>query len=464
MPIVPAMDSRVLHTTASISHGHLPGGPLGRPALEATAHKASEALNAALSKFKREQDKPPVILVVHASVGSGHKSAAFAIQEALQNLKASGDGRIPQDCEIRLVDILDFGFIKFNGDRTASAFTGPTRVFYDYSWRYGFTGVVLWGGGTIWSRLMFKPFTDYLSKVDPIAAVATHIVAANCVSCARTLNNQKYPVVCVPTDYEVEGLWPHTDADLFCVANETMAETLRNRKVEEERIAITGIPVRGGYERSFDPLESRAHFGLPTSMRVVLIMSGAHLKQPYVRFRQTIDEFFPYIKRFKDTLHFVFLPGKDQEYRNHLEQLVQIHQVSNATILDYVTEMPRLMSACDFAICKAGGLTVTECLCARLPMVLLGRTYGQERVNSRMLTSLGISLHVTTARELYGAVKHLSDHPEALAAMRVNGDALRRPNAAADIAQCTLDLVGNDYQPKRHFMKLYLGHRPAHRR
>ena len=122
------------------------------------------------------------------------------------------------------------------------------------------------------------------------------------------------------------------------------------------------------------------------------------------------------------------------------------------------------MSACDFAICKAGGLTVTECLCARLPMVLLGRTYGQERVNSRMLTSLGISLHVTTARELYGAVKHLSDHPEALAAMRVNGDALRRPNAAADIAQCTLDLVGNDYQPKRHFMKLYLGHRPAHRR
>ena len=40
-----------------------------------------------------------------------------------------------------------------------------------------------------------------------------------------------YPVICVPTDYEVEGFWPHKDTDLFCVANEFMAETLRPRKV-----------------------------------------------------------------------------------------------------------------------------------------------------------------------------------------------------------------------------------------
>ena len=36
----------------------------------------------------------------------------------------------------------------------------------------------------------------------------------------------------------------------------------------------------------------------------------------------------------------------------------------------------------DLAICKSGGLTVTECLCAQVPMILLGKAYGQEKVLS----------------------------------------------------------------------------------
>ena len=155
------------------------------------------------------------------------------------------DGTIvPADLSIEVLDVLDFGRIKFDGDKTASMFTGATRPIYDLTWRYTLTGRLLWGGGTVWSRVMFPAFTEHVREVRPLAVVCTHITAANVAVGARMLLDDDFPIVCVPTDYETEGLWPHLHADLFCVANESMAETLRPRKVPEDRILITGIPTR----------------------------------------------------------------------------------------------------------------------------------------------------------------------------------------------------------------------------
>ena len=58
------------------------------------------------------------------------------------------------------------------------------------------------------------------------------------------LTAQDFPIVCVPTDYETEGLWPHLHSDLFCVASESMAETLRPRKVPEERILMPRLVIK----------------------------------------------------------------------------------------------------------------------------------------------------------------------------------------------------------------------------
>ena len=97
-------------------------------------------------------------------------------------------------------------------------------------------------------------------------------------------------------------------------------------------------------------------------------------------------------------------------------------KLENVTVLDYVDDMAALMHGCDLAILKSGGLTVTECLCAHLPMILLGKSYGQEKANTTMLTGMGASMHVTTARELIVTLRHLHDHPESLKALLINGE------------------------------------------
>ena len=427
-----------------------------------------------------EPPKPRVI-VMHASVGSGHRSAAMAVAQALELLRdeaaarrreapdgADEDPFVPEDLEVEVVDILEWGRIVFDGDHAASLFTGATRPIYDLTWRFTLTGRLLWGGGTVWSRVMYPSFTDHVREVRPLTVVCTHITAANVAVGARMLSGVEFPIVCVPTDYETEGLWPHRGADLFCVANESMAETLRPRKVGDERILITGIPTREDFRRTYDQRATRERLGLPLDKTVVLALAGAQLPRPYVHFREALDKLLPYVHALSD-MHFVLVAGSDADYARHLRHECGELGLANVTVLDYVEGMAALMAASDLVICKSGGLVVTECLCAQVPMILLGRAYGQEKVNVLMLTAVGAAMHVTTSRELLDALRHIEKNPESIRSMLVNGLFLRHESAARDVARAALELAAHPKKPddplrKRHFFGFYWGGKPAHAR
>lgn len=417
---------------------------------------------------------PPTVIVMHASVGSGHRSAAIAVAEAFEILRDTENADllqgidVPNDLVVEVIDILDHGRIVFDGDKTATMFTGATRPFYDLTWRYSLTGHLLWGGGTAWSHVMYPKFTEYVKEKNPLAIVCTHITAANVAVGARMLSGLNYPIICVPTDYEIEGFWPHRTGDLFCVANEAMAETLRPRKVSEKDIFITGIPTRNDFRRHYDKEATRTKLGLPQDKMVVLTLAGAYLSQPYVLFREILDAALPYFHIYRD-MHFVFIAGNDSVYANHIRKECSERNIENITVLEYVDEMAALMAASDLVICKSGGLTVTECLCSQTPMILLGKTYGQEKSNRRMLTAMGAALHVTTARELLATLSHISHHPNSVNAMAISGEILRRPDAALDIARAAFTEAGKPptehiAQRKKHFIWFYWGKKPAHTR
>lgn len=414
----------------------------------------------------------PCILVIHASAGSGHRTAAIAVEQELVRLRDSDEKlsfhgyEVPKNMDIEVLDVFEWGRKSIDGNNVISHFNGSFRPLYDYWWRMFFTGRLLWGGGTCYSRVYFPALTGYIKEKRPLAVVTTHITAANVAVGARMLSRQNFPVICVPTDYETEGQWPHREADLFCVATESMAETLRARRIPERNIAITGIPARDDFRREYDRTSTLEKFDLPTDKKIVLALLGAHLAQPYVHLREALDKSLPYFNRFEESMQFVMLTGNDVEYAARLRQETEELGLSNVTVLGYVDGMAALMCASDLMICKPGGLTVTECLCARIPMLLVGRAYGQEKINMNMLTSMGAAVHVTTPRELVDVLCRMVQHPEVIDAMLTNGEMLRRPDAAEQIARATYELA---YRPAEqlqhrisHFVNLYWGLKPAH--
>lgn len=400
----------------------------------------------------------PLVIVVHASVGSGHRSAAQSVAEALEAEKGVNPA-LPANAEIAVVDILDYGYTRFDGDKTANIFTGIMSPIYNFTWHYVFTGRLLWAGGYGWSPCMFKPFTKLVEARKPIAIVATHIVGANAAVAARMVTGQDFPITCVPTDYGVEGLWPHLDADLFCAADDVMVKELLPRRIPRESIKVTGIPVRKGFSEEHDRDETLESFGLPKDKIIVMVMAGARLSQPYIPFREVVDEAVPLLSEFPN-MHFVFLAGADEEYADRMRKTFETRAISNASVMGYVEDVPQLMDASDMIIAKSGGLATTECLCARLPLILVGKSYGQERANTLTVTSIGAAEKAETSQELIAVLEAIHNDPARLKTMLDSGESMRRPYAARDVAQATLDLVGKVKLPKKHFLKVYWGKKP----
>lgn len=410
----------------------------------------------------------PVIMVAYASVGSGHRSAAQAVAQAFRKVRDESagtdmEGLIPPDCEIELVDILDYGYVRFDGEETTNLFVGPTRPLYDIAWHYTFTGRILWGGGTVWSDVMFRPFTDHVRRRKPLAIVATHIVAANAAVSARMVTGQLFPITLVPTDYGFEGFWPCKYADLICAADDLMVSEILPRRVPIDKVRVTGIPVKEGFDASYDRAAVLDRFGLPHDKMIVLVMAGAKWRQPYVHFRQTMDELFPYLGDFT-SLHFAFICGSDEEYALELEAKRDFYDVENVTVLGYVDEMPQLMSVADLALAKSGGLTVTECICARLPILLVGTSYGQERANTETVTRSGAGQQVITSYDVMMELSRIDANHGIVELMRQNGESLRRPHAARDVALETLFKIGTVEKLPKPFLHFFWGGRPVRAR
>lgn len=420
-----------------------------------------------MREYKSDIGDAITVLVVHASVGSGHKSAAMAVASALSKLAETQESLAGRYINIKVLDILDYGRVHIDGNAYASSFTGGLRPIYDLTWRYFFTGHLVWGGGTSWSRVMFSKFTHCVKDLKPDAIVCTHITAANAAVGAKLILGENFPIICVPTDYEVEGLWPHKYTDMFCVANEPMAETLRARKVDDSKIIVTGMPASPDFRDTYDRDETLRKFSLPIEKRIALVLAGASLPRPYVNFREVLEHLIPFMHVY-DNLHFAIIAGKGPDYKERLKRLVETHHLTNVSIFGYVEDMAMLMSAADLTICKPGGLVVTECLASDTPMILTCRAYGQEKANVKLLTAEGAARHVTTTRELFDTLELVNENEHALSGIRRNARLIRKPDASLDIARQTFKMIEDKtddrYKANKHFLTLIFGHRPAHPR
>jgi processive 1,2-diacylglycerol beta-glucosyltransferase len=86
----------------------------------------------------------------------------------------------------------------------------------------------------------------------------------------------------------------------------------------------------------------------------------------------------------------------------------------------FVDNIEVLMDAADCIVTKPSGLTVTEALSKRLPMILVNAIPGQEENNIDFLLNNGLALHVNKRFSIAQAVYYLFLKPDRLTIMRQN--------------------------------------------
>jgi 1,2-diacylglycerol 3-beta-galactosyltransferase len=141
----------------------------------------------------------------------------------------------------------------------------------------------------------------------------------------------------------------------------------------------------------------------------------------------------------------IIIAGRNKLLKQRLDES---HWKEPMKSYGFVTDMPRLMSAADVLVTKAGPATISEACIAGLPMILYDAIPGQETGNVDYVVENKAGVYAPSPREVADALAlWLSEGTAGIARRAANAKALGRPDAVWDIADEAWKLAHHELIP-----------------
>ena len=140
------------------------------------------------------------------------------------------------------------------------------------------------------------------------------------------------------------------------------------------------------------------------------------------------------LEKTAEPIQIMVVAGRNEALKRKAEELA-LQSSHRILVWGYSSQIRTLMTAASFIISKPGALTISEALAAELPMLLHDPIPGPEAQNGAYIAAQGAALWVSDPAELGEAIRRLLAEPERLEAMRERARALKRPEAAREIAR-----------------------------
>jgi processive 1,2-diacylglycerol beta-glucosyltransferase len=276
-----------------------------------------------------------------------------------------------------------------------------------------------------------------IAALQPSCVVCTHAFPCGIMSHYKRRIDPSLPVVGIVTDYVVHPFWIYHNVDAYAVATEEMHASLLSRGVDAERIHVTGIPVDPRFALIAPKARARRELGIdPGARRVVLIMAGGLGIGP-------LEMMLRALRDVRRPLMALVLVGKNDRRRLRLRHWCRSWPYP-VEVRGFEENVYDYMHAADLLLTKPGGLSVSEALVARLPMVLVKPLGGQEQRNTRYLLSHGAAEYASTEEEIAAASQRLLDSAAERRCLLERAESLRRPEAAADVAAIVRQMVARE--------------------
>jgi processive 1,2-diacylglycerol beta-glucosyltransferase len=360
------------------------------------------------------------ILIATVTAGGGHLQAAAALEEAWTTEHPSH--------EVKRVDLLDLvpklqrkfyaeGYVKLiaHAPELYELFfnktDNPKRLRELSKLRRRF------------AEHTNRKFVRLLKQFAPDVVLCTHFLPLEVLGAIKGTRKDHHPfVVCVVTDFEAHALWMEPVVDLYCVAADETRARLIARKVEGERVAVTGIPIGARFSAPIDAAAVRRRVGLRDDLPTVLVLGGGFGMGPMAEILESLDS----IEREFQT---VVVAGRNLALRRELAAHDRRHPTH---VLGFVSNMHEMMAVADLIISKPGGLTTSEALALGKPLFILNPIPGQETANSDFLFERGAAAKANRVEDVPFRIDRLLGSPK-LAEMASSARALGRPAAASAI-------------------------------
>ena len=376
------------------------------------------------------------ILILTADYGYGHRSAAKAIAEALQETHG-------EDCQVEIVNPMDdprAPALLRDGTNGYDKLVREAPELYKLGYEVGDTQVVsslVKGSFTV---MLFKALREIIHQKQPDVIICTHSSYQDGLSALFDLEKMHIPVLTVVTDLAtVTRLWFHPVADLCLVPTQTVYNLAMEAGLSAEKVKIVGIPVRPELIKgNQDRTAIRRSMGWREDLFTVLAVGSKRVEHLYDALHFLNHSGFP--------LQLVIAAGGDEEFYRRCQE-TDWHV--ETYVYDFVTDMGTFLRAADGVLGKAGGLTVSEALACGLPMILVDVIPGQETGNADYVVAGDAGVLANNPTEVLEAMAHWLEKDQFHYRQQAeNARRLGRPRAAYDAAELTWDLASSPEKSK----------------
>jgi 1,2-diacylglycerol 3-beta-galactosyltransferase len=371
------------------------------------------------------------VLILTADAGFGHRRAAEALQAAFEQSYAD-------QCETTIFNPLQDASIpeivrRIETDYDEVVIDDPTL--YQLTYTATDAPVVAQLLQDVTTTVLNKALSGIVEEFKPDVIVTTYPAFSQAAIRAAHAVARPTPVNVIVTDLvNVHSLWFHKEAHMTFVPTGNVYKQALDQGLDKSTVHLMGLPVHPIFaNEAQDQAQLRKRLGWDGNLITALIIGSA-------RTRETAG-----IARLLDRsgldLQIVAIAGNNPETE---DQLRSTSWKGKVHVYGLVNNIPEMMRASDFVVCKAGGLVVTESLACGLPVVLYEALPGQEVGNVRYIVESGAgSWSPGPIGVLTTAYSWLVGDRAELNKCRAVAKQIGKPRAALDIADKIYRQINN---------------------
>jgi len=313
------------------------------------------------------------VLVLTAKFGQGHLSVSTAIQNMFKEKK--------DNLEVICIDPFDYFCDEYDKyQKIYNKLSGKMPKIYEILYKYK----EKWPNNLLDAfiyRRHWRKMDEILNLYKPKVVISTFPMCSGLVARVKRYRYLKLPLITVITDVVDSWEWIHEETDCYCVAAPHIKKALKKKGISEDKISVTGIPVRSDF------LKNKKIIG-KEKWQVLIVASSMQQFKINEQSLRSLEE----LKHF----NFVLVTGKEKKLFDSLKN----KRFSNIQVLGYTNKMHNLMLESDFIVTKPGGITIHEAIHCELPLVLTGKAIGQEKINAKFIECEDLGITIQDFNEL----------------------------------------------------------------
>lgn len=370
-------------------------------------------------------------LILSITAGEGHNSTARAIQSELEKRGA--------DCMI--LDTFDYFSPEFAKFVSEGYLLVTEKAKYAYKIGYKFAekrhiNDREFAPSNLIKRAGAEELSEFIRADNYDAILFTHPFAGILLDIMKKKHIIENRTVGILTDFTFHPYWEDCTAnDYVVVPDRLLLPQARRKGFRDEQILPFGIPINPKFSETMSQKDARRFLGLDEDLPTFLIMGGSMGYGNMAENVQKIDAL-----DVEQNFQLIVVCGNNAEMKEEIDGIAKTAR-HPMLVTGFVKTIPQMMDAADCIITKPGGLTTSESLSKRLPMIIANPIPGQEERNAEFLLNNGCALRTSKTCPIDECMYQLLMSDVRLKAMRECIGAIAKPGSAETLGQFLVDLA-----------------------